>query len=192
MENILVEIMSNFITLTDEEKQDIAMAFPIKTFKRKDFLLEEGQRAKDSFLVVNGCIREYCIIDGEEHTNEFYTELQSILNIESISNNKPSQYNLECIEHSTVAILNAKKESQLYKKHPRFGEICRVEMEKMFGENRERYLKFKNSTPKERYLNLIKERPSLINKVPQYHLASYLGVKPETLSRIRKRISLNS
>lgn len=64
-------------------------------------------------------------------------------------------------------------------------------MEKMLGASQEELSDFKNSTPKNRYLNLLKERPNLINRVPQYQLASYLGIKPEILSRIRKRVSLN-
>jgi len=85
--------------------------------------------------------------------------------------------------------MNSEKESALYSKFPRFAEVCRVEMEKMLGSSQEQHLVFKNSTPKERYLILVKERPDLVDRVPQYQLASYLGIKPETLSRIRKRIS---
>ncbi len=190
MKNILVELMSNFIELTDEEKQSIIEAFPIKTFDKETNLLREGQIAKDAFLVVKGCVREYSITnDGEEITTNFYTEYQSAVNFDSISNRSPSKYFLSCTEKTTVAIINSEKETALYKKHPRFGEVCRVEMEKMMGEKQESLSKFISSTPKERYLNLLKERPDLVNRVPQYQLASYLGIKPETLSRIRKRIS---
>ncbi len=191
MKNILVEMMSNFIDLTDDEKQGIINAFPIKTFDTGTNLLKEGQIANDAFLVINGCVRKYSIENGEEKTTEFYTEFQSVVNFESLSNRSPSNYYFTCTEESTIAIINSEKESELYKKFPRFGEVCRVEMEKMLGASQEDLSKFKNSTPKERYLNLLKERPSLVQRVPQYHLASYLGIKPETLSRIRKRITLD-
>ena len=191
MENTLVEMMSNFIDLTDDEKQGILEAFPIKAYKKEMNLLSEGQISKDAFIVIKGCVRKYSIEDGDEKTFEFYTEFQSAVNIESISNRSPSKYYFTCVEDSIIAIMNHEKETELYKKFPRFGEVCRVELEKMLGESQEDLLKFKNSTPKERYLNLIKERPNLINRVPQYQLASYLGIKPETLSRIRKRISNN-
>ena len=85
--------------------------------------------------------------------------------------------------------MNAEKETELYKRFPRFGEVCRVEMEKILGASQEKLTDFKKSTPKSRYLNLLKERPDLLNRVPQYQLASYLGIKPETLSRIRNRIA---
>jgi len=107
-----------------------------------------------------------------------------------MSSNRPSKYYFTCTEDSTIAIINSEKENALYKKFPRFGEVCRVEMEKMLGASQEKLSVFINSTPKKRYLNLLKDRPNLINRVPQYQLASYLGVKPETLSRIRRRVSL--
>jgi len=191
MENILVEMMSNLIDLTDEEKQGIRDAFPIKTFAKESFLLKEGQISKDAFVVIKGCIRKYYLQEGEEITSEFYTEFQSATNIDSMINQKPSKYYLSCSEDTTVAIMNSEKENALYQKFPRFAEVCRVEMEKMLGTSQEKLIVFKNLSPKERYLNLLKERPDLINRVPQYQLASYLGIKPETLSRIRKRISIS-
>ena len=187
MKNILVEMMSNFIDLTDDEKQGIIDSFPIKTYKKGADLLKEGQIAYDAFLVIKGCVRKYFIEEGEEKTTDFYTEFQSVVNFESLSNSSPSKYYFTCTEKSTIAIINSEKEKKLYNKFPKFGEVCRVEMEKMLGASQEEFSKFKNSTPKERYLNLLKEKPNLVQRVPQYQLASYLGIKPETLSRIRKR-----
>ncbi|WP_117885482.1 Crp/Fnr family transcriptional regulator [Aureibaculum luteum] len=188
MENALVEMMSNFIDLTHEEKQGIVEAFPIKTYPKGTILLKEGQIAKDAFSVIKGCIREFTNEDGNENTTNFYTEFQSAVNFDSMANSKPSKCYFMCTEETTVAILNAEKENALYKKFPRFGEVCRVEMEKMLGASQEELAVFKNATPKDRYLNVLKNRPELIERVPQYQLASYLGIKPETLSRIRRRI----
>ncbi len=189
MKDTLVNMMSNFIDLNEDEKQGIRDAFPIKTVEKDSYLLKAGQISKDAFMVIKGCIRKFYLDDGEEITSEFYTEFQTAVNIESMANQKPSKYYLRCSEDTTLAVLNSEKEHALYAKFPRFKEVCLVEMEKMLGSKHEELLTFKNSTPKERYLNVLKERPDLINRVPQYQLASYLGVKPETLSRIRKRIS---
>lgn len=192
MQDTLVKMMSNFIDLTDDEEKAILEAFPIKTFKKGTTLLKENEIAKDAFFVINGCIRKYSIKNGEEVTYDFYTDYQSAANFDSLANSKPSKYYFECTEDSNIAIINAEKENALYKKFPHFGEVCRVEMEKMIGESQEKFSIFKNETPKERYLNLLNQRPDLIQRVPQYQLASYLGIKPETLSRIRKRLTTKS
>lgn len=191
MENTLVDMMSSFIDLNNEEKQGIIEAFPVKAFKKETILLKEGQISKDAFVVIKGCIREYYIRNGEEITSAFYTEFQSAVNFDSMANKKPSKYYFSCTEDTTVAIMNSEKETDLYKRFPRFGEVCRVEMEKILGANQEAFSIFKNASPKERYLNILKNRPDLIQRVPQYQLASYIGVKPETLSRIRKKIIIN-
>jgi CRP-like cAMP-binding protein len=191
MKNTLVELMSNFIDLTSEEKESILAAFPIKTIKKGSNILKEGQIAKDAFLVIAGCVRQYSITEnGEENTTAFFTELQPAVNFSSMANQSPSEYYFDCTEETTIAILNSEKESSLYKKHPRFAEVCRVEMEKMLGEEQRKLSDFISSTPKERYLRLLQKRPSLIDRVPHYQLASYLGIKPETLSRVRKRVAL--
>ena len=189
MKNTLVEMMSGFIDLTNEEKQGILDAFPVKSLKKGTILLKEGQIAENAFLVIEGCVRKYSYQNDEEVTSEFYIEFQSVVNFESMANGSPSKYFFTCTEDCVIAILNSEKETSLYKKFPRFGEVCRVEMEKMLGASQETLTDFKNSTPKDRYLNLLEERPTLINRVPQYQLASYLGIKPETLSRIRKKLS---
>lgn len=181
--------MSSFIDLTEAEKQGILTAFPVKTIEKDTVLLKEGEIAKNAFFVIKGCVRKYSIQNGEEITDEFYTELESVVNFESMSNNIPSKFYFTCSEKSVIGVLNSEKETALYKKFPRFGDVCRVEMEKMLGASQEQRFDFKNSTPKSRYLSLLRERPDLINRVPQYQIASYLGIKPETLSRIRKSIS---
>ena len=191
MENTLVDMMSGFIDLNDEEKQGIREAFPIKSFKKNTLLLKEGQVATNAFVVIKGCIREFSILNGEERTTEFYTEFQSAVNFDSMANKTKSKYFFACTEESVVAIMNAVKENALYKKFPHFGEICRVQMEKILGANQEAFSIFKTASPKERYLTLLQNRPNLVQRVPLYQLASYLGIKPETLSRIRKKISIN-
>ncbi len=189
MKHILVELMSHLTPLTSEEVQAIEENFPIKTFNKGTFLLREGQVAKVSYYVLKGCIREYELLEGEEKTMAFYTEDQTVANFKSLTNNLPSDQNYICSESTTVTVLSAEKEQQLYLRHPRFESFCRVGLEQMMGEQQEHFVNSMVLTPQERYAKLLKERPDMINRVPQYQLASYLGIKPETLSRIKRRIT---
>lgn len=189
MQHILVKLLSNLTPLTEEEKVDIENSFRIKTFEKGTYLRREGQIEKNAYHVIEGCIREYKLIDGEEKTTAFYIENQAAVNFDSLSNQSPSKVNFVCNEDTTVAILNSEKEQELYSKHPRFESFCRTGVEKMMGAKHEQLREYLILKPEQRYQKLQKERPELINRVPQYQIASYLGIKPETLSRIRQRIA---
>lgn len=188
MKHILVEILSSLTTISEDEALDIEQSFPVKTYDKGTYLLKEGQIAKSAYFVVEGCIREYELRDGIEKTTGFFTENQSAANFQSLAGKVPSKQNFVCAEKTTVAVLNSEKEQELYRKHPRFETFCRTGMEKMMGDKHNELAEFISLKPEERYLKLQEDRPELINRVPQYQIASYLGIKPETLSRIRKRL----
>jgi CRP-like cAMP-binding protein len=177
--HILVTLMQQLTPLTKEEALDIEESFPIKTVTKGTFLLKEGTISKEAYYIIKGCIRAYKLQEGEEKTTSFFTENQSVINFNSITNNIASTINFICEEETTIAILNAEKEKALYLKHPRFETFCRNGVEKMMGEKQEQQIE---------YISLKPENPNLINRVPQYQIASYLGIKPETLSRIRARL----
>lgn len=189
MENEIVTLISRYLSLTTEEASAIAECIPIKAFKKGDILLREGQVSRDSYFIIEGCIRKYYIIDGDERTTEFYVEDESVASLQSYQNRAPANHYFECVEDCRLAVLNYEKEQELFKRVPKYEALCRMSMENDFGEQQEALAKFITSSPEERYKNLLKTRPDLIQRVPQYHLASYLGVKPESLSRIRKRIA---
>lgn len=189
MENEIVTLISRYLSLTDEEASAFAECIPIKAFKKGDILLREGQISRDSYFVIEGCIRKYYIIDGEERTTEFYVEDESVASLQSYQNKTPANHYFECVEDCRLAVLNYEKEQELFKRVPKYEALCRLSMENDFGEQQEALAKFITSSPEERYKNLLETRPDLLQRVPQYHLASYLGVKPESLSRIRKRLA---
>lgn len=188
MENEVVTLISRFLKLTDAEASAFAECIPIKSFKKGDVLLREGQISKDSYFVIKGCVRKYYIIEGEERTTEFYVEDESIASLQSYKNKTPANHYFECVEDCRLAVLNYDKEQELFIRVPKYEALCRISMESDFGEQQEALAKFITSSPEERYKNLIETRPDLLQRVPQYHLASYLGIKPESLSRIRKRL----
>ena len=188
MNHILVKLIGKLTPLSKNEKMNIENSFPIETFDKGTFLIQEGQIARNAYYVIHGFIREYELVEGEEKTTAFYSEGQSAINFNSIANNTPSKVNFICGERTTVAVLNAEKEKELYKKHPRFETFCRTGMEEMMGNKQQELTEIIKLKPEKRYEKLQKERPKLLDRVPQYQIASYLGITPEALSRIRNRL----
>lgn len=189
MKRKFVEYISSITPLSKEEEELMLESYPIKQFNKGDYILEEGVITQDTFLILEGCIRRHSIIDGTDKTTAFYTEGEAVAEFASLSNNKPTVNSYSCIEDTTVVVVNSEKEKAFYKRFPRFEEISRLETEKMLGNNQEQLSNFITNSPEERYKNLINTKPELLQRVAQHQIASYLGVTPESLSRIRKRIA---
>jgi CRP-like cAMP-binding protein len=188
MNNKLLNHFSNITPLSVEEKKALEDNMVITHFKKDTFLLKEGQFSSDTYFIVEGCIRQYCTVGIEEKTTNFFTEGQWVISLTGLTQNTPSAHNLVCIEDTSLVVGNEQKAQELFKEFPRFETIARVVVEKAFAEQHQLMTSYLTDTPEQRYLNLLKTRPDIFQKVPQYQLASYIGVKPESLSRIRKRI----
>lgn len=174
--------------LTEEEKEFIDGLQAQVMYPKGTIFLSEDQIVNKSYHVITGCVRKFHLKDGEEKTTDFFTENDAIDTGSSRDRVVRSKYNLECVEDTTLTCVTAEQEKLLYTKFPRFQSLCRISTEEKLEEYQEMFSKFIASSPEERYLNLLETRPELLNRVPQYQLASYLGVKPESLSRIRKRL----
>lgn len=188
MENEVIKYLSKHVSLSSELTDIIIESTVIKRFKMGTILLKEDDISNESYLVLKGCMRSYIIQDGEEKTIEFYTEEQAVLPL-NYGKEIPSEHYLECIEDTTVTVTTPKHEREMFKKFPEFNSVCHLMSEVIMSHLQKSFAFYKTSTAKDRYLKLIKERPDLSQRVPQYQLASYLGIKPETLSRIRKKLN---
>ncbi len=188
MENELIKYISRYITLNEVEKKAVIDEIPIRTFKKGTVLLKEGQISTTCYFNLKGLVRQYQLIDGEEKTTFFYTEEQGIADPEGAANNTASKCYWICEEDTTLTIGSYDAEEDFYKRFPKFETLCRILSAKYFGTYQELLNSYIINSLEKRYLDLLKNRPELIERVPQYQLASYLGVKPESLSRIRKRI----
>ena len=187
MKNILFDFISKYISLTEEEKDAILSLDLFRSVKKGETLLKEGQNSKDSYFVIKGCIRTYYIIDGEEKTTAFYTEMEA-LTPHCVVNKTPSDYFISCVEDSIITVSNSDMEAEINSKFPKFDIMCRMLSEELLAKQRIDFDEFKTSSPEQRYLNLLQTRPDLIQRVPQHQLASFLGIKPQSLSRLRARI----
>lgn len=187
MENILFDFISKYITLTEDEKNVLVSLNLFRSAKKGTILLKEGQHSKESYFVLKGCIRTYYLIDGEEKTTAFYTEMDA-LTPHFVINKTPSEYFISCVEDSIITVSNSDMEAEVNSKFPKFELMCRKLSEELLAQQRIDFDEFKTSSPEQRYLNLLESRPDLIQRVPQHQLASYLGIKPQSLSRLRARI----
>jgi CRP-like cAMP-binding protein len=187
MENKLFDFISHYIELTPEEKQAITELSLFKSFKKGAVLLKEGDFSNESYFVLEGCLRSYYLIDGEEKTTAFYTEMEA-LTPPCVVSKTPSEYYVSCVEDSILAVSNADMEAAVNSKFPKFELMCRKMSEELLAKERVNFDGFKTSSPEQRYLNVLQSRPDLIQRIPQHQLASYLGITPQSLSRLRARI----
>ena len=158
-----------------------------RSIKKGTTLLKEGQKSQDEYFILKGCIRKYYIINGEEKTNAFFTEMESLTPHCAI-NNAPSEYFISCVEDTMLTVATLDRGVELFTKFPKFQIMCRILSEELLAKQQIDFDEFKTSSPEQRYLNLLQSRPDLIQRVPQHQLASFLGIKPQSLSRLRARI----
>lgn len=187
MQNLLFDFMSKYVSLTEAEKDAIISLDIFRSVKKRTVLLREGEIAQSGYFVLKGCLRTYYMLDGEEKTTAFYTELEG-LTPQSAIDHKPSAYYVECVEDSLITMANPEIEVKLFEEFPKFETLCRILSEELLVKTQFNFDEFKTSSPEQRYLNLLEKRPGLIQRVPQHQLASYLGMKPQSLSRLKARI----
>jgi len=105
-----------------------------------------------------------------------------------VSTRTPSEYFIACVKDSVITVANPDMEVEIFNKFPKFESLCRILSEELLAKQQFNFDEFKTSSPEQRYLSLLEKRPDLIQRVPQHQLASYLGIKPQSLSRLRARI----
>ncbi|MBC7572133.1 MAG: Crp/Fnr family transcriptional regulator [Spirosoma sp.] len=187
MESELFDFIAGYMPLTEPEKQVIVDMALFKRVDKGTFLVREGELSNAYYFVVRGCLRTYYMIDGEEKTTAFYTELQNLAPLSTV-NKTPSDQYIVCVEDSLLLVSTLDTEQLVFERFPRFETLCRLLSENLLAQNQASFDQFKNSSPEQRYLRLLDTRPDLMQRVPLHQLASYLGIKAESLSRIRRRV----
>jgi CRP-like cAMP-binding protein len=184
----LRQYLSRFIQLTDEEFHAFTGMLTLRKLKRKELFFREGQVCTQVAFINSGCLRYYYVVDGEEHTGQFFFENSFYTDYESFLAQKPSAQNIEALEKTNLLLLARKDLYTLYDQNPKFERFGRLMAENAYLGLRHRNTQLLNLSPEERYLELLRERPKVIQRIPQHYIASYLGIQAPSLSRIRKRI----
>jgi CRP-like cAMP-binding protein len=153
----------------------------------KTILLLEGEIATQMHFIKKGCLRMWFNKDGKDITFQFFFEGQSVASIDSFLSNQPSMFTLESIEPSTIISISKDNFQQLQQSIPKFKEGFQEILFQRLRNYAQLFLSRIKDTPRERYEDLIENHPEIIKRIPQHYIASYLGITPISLSRIRNR-----
>jgi CRP/FNR family transcriptional regulator, anaerobic regulatory protein len=187
----IINNIKSFVALSQNDEEAFIKILEVKKYAKKDFILEEGEICDKIFFINVGCARDFFNIDGEEKTLQFFFSNSWFTDYDSFLTGQPTLESLQAIEPCEVVHFKKSDLYKLYITNPVFERVGRVMAENAFIRLHSLTTMRTNQDPEERYLNLLNQRPEVVEKIPQHYIASYLGLQPQSLSRIRKRIFVN-
>lgn len=188
MELFLANI-SKLITLQEEEVSLLTSYVTVENFKSKTILQEAGKISKQTYFVNSGILRSFSINDNiHEHVLHFACEDWWIGDMYSYISEKPGNLFIEVLEDAEVVIITKENQQQLYQKIPKLERFFRILAENSLVAHQERLMDNLSLTAEERFEKFCSKYPTLIQKVPQKHIASYIGVTPEFFSKMKSRL----
>lgn len=188
MSTKLRKAFDRFVILEDNEWQRLEEIIIIRKFIKGEYFVRESEICKYVGFIDTGLFRYYYQIDGQQYTRQFFFDNNFMANYESYITNEKSNAWIETLEDATVFLIPRDSLFKLYPLSLNFQKLGRKVAEYLFLTVSTKYKSFLLETAEERYLDLIKNRPKVIQNIPQYIIASYLAITPEGLSRIRKRL----
>jgi len=184
-----LKLINQYISISKEEAEFAKNHFPLKNYSKNEVFFEEGNIATTVYFVVEGCVRLFYNVEGDRKTAYFFTEGKFFCANESFIKNTPARENFQALENTTLMLLHKSFDVTLFNKFPNFEMIERYALiDELITSNRI-IESFVSKSPEERYIELLKTNKELFQRVHQQYIASYLGISPESLSRIRKRIA---
>ena len=187
-----IQHLTKYVNLSNEDITFITELIPIRTVEKNDFLIREGEVSSEFYYLSEGFVRLYYVQDGEEKTAYFYDKGTFISAYSSFMRQTPCNFYLQATESSSLAVIGLEVSQKLLDYSSKFERLARVAMEEEMVSLQEIIASLLTLRPEERYADLLKRNPEIFQKVPQLQIASYLGVKPESLSRIKKRFMQRS
>lgn len=187
----IIKHFNKYLPLSEEESEALISRMTERKIKRKQFILQEGDICRNFTYVVSGCLKMYGVDrSGAEHNLVFTAEDDWICDIDSLHKERPSKLFIEAIEPSVVRQISKGDLWYLYTNYPKFDRNFRVIIEDKYIELQNRLLETISATALERYQNFLENYPNLSKRLPNTQIASYLGVTPEFLSKIRSERGL--
>jgi CRP-like cAMP-binding protein len=187
--NLLKASIAKIIDLSEDEwKTVLSYFFPMR-LKKKEPWFTAGSSCNEVSFVVSGCIRTYVMKDGNERTGQFFFENDWYTDYSTWLGKAPTTFGVEAIENTELLLISFRDLERLYQQLPKFERVGRIMAESALWSICLQKVAYMKESAEESYLQLIETRPHVIERVPQHMIASFLGIEPETLSRIRKKIS---
>jgi CRP-like cAMP-binding protein len=189
MHKEIIKHVTSKIELTEDEQLEFIGILSEQRIAKREFLIEPGQTVDCEYYVVKGCLKAYYLDEGgNKHIIQFAVEDWWISDFEAFFGNFPAQLYVEAIEDSVLLGINRDTLETLYKRISKFERFFRIKTTNAFVALRGRILSSLQKSNKERYLEFCQTYPEIEKRVPNYHIANYLGIKPESLSRLRKEM----
>lgn len=185
----LIAYIKLYTTLSESEERCLVENIEIQFFKKHTLIFEEGEISNAIYFVLDGSVRLFYNVDGVEKTAFFYTEGAFICAGESYTFNKPAIENYEALENTRLCIISKQTINKLLQVSNTFEIIARIAVENELLTTQRILAYFITKSAEERYLDLLQNQGELFLRVPQHYIATFLGVSPETLSRIKARTS---
>jgi|TARA_B110000090_G_C13388220_1_gene448517 CRP-like cAMP-binding protein len=188
----LINKIKKSISLSSEAEKYIYSIAKEKSVSKGEILIREGQTVNKTFFVTQGSLRSFCIDkEGKEHTLQFAIKDWWISDFMAIYNHEPASLTVESITNSIVIEFNSQKLDKIYLLFPEFEQFQRKNLERHVVSLHKRILNQMQLTALERYTLFLKQYPDIERDIPNYHIASYLGITQQSLSRVRAEISKN-
>ena len=185
----LIQVFNHIAEVSTEDEQILKEIFKPKLLKKKEFFLYEGQRNDKAAFIRKGLVRYYVIKNDEESTLEFTDEFEFIADFPSFANQGLSMQYIQAIEDCELLVTNYEGIQRIYNEIKNGNLIGRKIMEHRFSIMMKQLLSIYMHTSEQRYLHFVEKYNNIAQRIPQYLIASYVGIKPQSLSRIRNKIA---
>ncbi|WP_346862407.1 Crp/Fnr family transcriptional regulator [uncultured Draconibacterium sp.] len=184
----LIYYFKKWVSISENDEARILSAFEPLTVKKKKDLLEPNEVCKYIYFITKGCLRSYYADEkGVEHIYQIRMDNNWISDLESFFTQKPSKYYIETLENSELLRISSEQLEHLYSEVPALERYFRILFQKAYINALERLNATMWESAEDRYSKILKEHPTMFQRVPLVYIASYLGITPESLSRIRKK-----
>lgn len=188
MSSDLKKFINDYVHLPEDVSSNVLNKFKKKIIKKNEFVLKQGEVCKDLIFVQSGCLRLYYLQDDVEVSVWFALKHSSAIEIYSFISEHPTNYFLQAIENTEILYLPKSSLNELYETYPKIQEMMRKFWEDVILHLLQRFTALQRDSAEQRYLDLL-NKPELLQIIPQKYLASFIGVTPTSLSRIKKNIS---